>query len=481
MARTTIRPLAVLALALLLPAAGGAQVDTGAADFSRYVALGDSLTAGFMSGSLIREAQRNSYPSLVYQQVNGRAAGFEQPLVGHPGAPGVLVLRSLAPLVIGPEPGTGDPLNLLLQRPYDNLAVPGFRVADVIETVTGNPIIDLVLRGLGTQLEQAVFLQPTFATLWIGNNDALGAATTGIVLDGVTLTPLADFRADFSRIAGVLSGFGVQWAAATVPSVTSIPFVTTIPPVVVDPGTGQPVVIDGQPVFLLGTRGDGTAGPLGPDDFVLLTASPLLAQGFGIPAALGGNGQPLPNGVVLDADEAEVIGERVGAYNEHIRAVADLAGAGLVDANAIFAAIVADGFQLGGIGYGADFLTGGLFSYDGVHPAPLGYAIVANAFIEEINRTFGAAIQPVDLGRFVFGDEGRLPGTGVGVPVAGEPFVFSRRAWRNLRKALRIPGPRQLRRAARLAANRGGRAIVRPPATLRTKVVRVTTVRPSGR
>ena len=41
------------ALALLLPLSAFA-VDTGSADFTRYVAIGDSITAGFMSGGLFR-------------------------------------------------------------------------------------------------------------------------------------------------------------------------------------------------------------------------------------------------------------------------------------------------------------------------------------------------------------------------------------------------------------------------------------------
>ncbi|MCK7523016.1 MAG: hypothetical protein MZV64_37725 [Ignavibacteriales bacterium] len=39
--------------------------------------------------------------------------------------------------------------------------------------------IDLVLRGQGTQFAQAKALQPNFITLWIGNNDILGYATSG--------------------------------------------------------------------------------------------------------------------------------------------------------------------------------------------------------------------------------------------------------------------------------------------------------------
>src|SRR5688572_14912920 len=150
-----------LALAVPLPAAA-----LGQADFSRYVAFGDSLTAGFDSGSLVRSAQATSYPALLARQFG--TADFQQPLVTEPGIPAQLQLVSLAPLVIAPKSGRGDPANLNLPRPYNNMAVPGADIADLVGTITDNGgLHDLILRRLGfTQLEQGLSLRPTFATLW---------------------------------------------------------------------------------------------------------------------------------------------------------------------------------------------------------------------------------------------------------------------------------------------------------------------------
>jgi len=92
----------VLALALLLPVAAFA-VDTGSANFTKYVAIGDSLTAGFMSGSLYRSAQVNSYPALIHRQATGTDTGFDQPLISEPGIPAALELKSLVPLVVAPK------------------------------------------------------------------------------------------------------------------------------------------------------------------------------------------------------------------------------------------------------------------------------------------------------------------------------------------------------------------------------------------
>jgi hypothetical protein len=379
-----------LALALLLPLSAFA-VDTGTADFTRYVAIGDSITAGFMSNGLFQEAQRNSYPILIYRQATGATTGFEQPLVSSPGIPAQLELRSLSPLVIAPKPGFGAPLNLNLPRPYNNLGVPGARIHDTVATVTDNGgLHDLILRKQGTALQQAAALHPTFATVWIGNNDVLAAATSGRVIEGVTLTPVASFEADYRTIANTLAAVGAKLAFATIPDVTAIPFVTTISSFITLPS--------GQQVPLIGPN-----GPLTANDHVLLTAQAELAVGKGIPTALGGSGQPLSDSSVLDAGEIATITARVAAYNNIIRTVASEKNAALVDVNAQFNAVALHGLPVGGLTYSSSFLTGGLFSYDGVHPTAFGYAYLANLFIQSINGQYGGRIPLVNLYPFVFG------------------------------------------------------------------------------
>src|SRR5262249_23227852 len=132
-------------------------------------------------------------------------------------------------------------------------------------------------------------------------------------------------------------------------------------------------------------------------DRVLLTAAGELQAGKGIPLALGGSGQPLSNGVVLDASEVATITARVAAYNAAIASEANAAGAALGDANAILADIAHPGVSYGGIRFDSSFLTGGIFSYDGVHPTRFGYALVALKFIEAINAKFGTHIAPPNL------------------------------------------------------------------------------------
>ncbi|MDE0774508.1 MAG: G-D-S-L family lipolytic protein, partial [Ulvibacter sp.] len=55
--------------------------DAGDADFSNYVALGNSLTAGFADNALFVSGQQDSYPNIMAQQFSFVGGGdFTQPL-----------------------------------------------------------------------------------------------------------------------------------------------------------------------------------------------------------------------------------------------------------------------------------------------------------------------------------------------------------------------------------------------------------------
>ncbi len=327
----------------------------------------------------------------------------------------------------------GAPRNLALPRPYNNMAVPG---ATALDALTDNGagrggLSQAILRGIGSQVEQARALNPTFVTLWIGNNDVLGAAVNGTAVEGVTLTPRPLFRQTYAGIVAALRASGRTIVAANLPDVTSIPFVTTIPPVVVNPTTRQPVIVNGATVPLI-----GPAGPLAPNTLVTLAASTFLARGVGIPVALGGTGLPLPANVLLDAGEVATIRQYVDDNNAAIREIADAAGIRVLDVNGILRDLKQNGRTIAGVRLTADFLTGGVFSYDGVHPTDLGYAVIANEWIAAINAS-GGSLPPVDLTPFLgLSSRSAQAGTGASlsdVAGAGPWPEFSLEAWDQLR------------------------------------------------
>ncbi|MGH9442987.1 MAG: SGNH/GDSL hydrolase family protein [Thermoanaerobaculia bacterium] len=446
MKRSRVLPLAA---AMILVAAGVFAAPT----FSNYVAIGDSLTAGWQSGCLVARHQLRSYPATLAARFGMTVAGegdsdpspgkFQQPLAGEPGIPQPCYSLTLSAAGVGidfhaGEPG-GQPENSTLPRPYNNLGIPGSHSYDQVDKTTssGADIYSLVLRNFpgsplnGTSaVEQAIALQPTFITVWAGNNDDLDAVGSGTVIsdsclalnpaenglcDGITLTTIDKFTTKYTQILQTLHAAlpNATIVVVTLPDVTSIPFATTVPAVVINPATQQPVLDpSGHVIPLIGEKHDGTVAQVDPSTtLVTLGALPLEAQGLGIPCAVAPNlpacDHPLPDGhleldglhpgVLLYGDEVAAVLARNAAYNAAITTAAASIGAPVFDINAIFHDIRAHGKTYGGVTLTTTFLTGGIFGYDGVHPNNVGYAIVADEMIKFLNSTYGTKLARVDV------------------------------------------------------------------------------------
>jgi lysophospholipase L1-like esterase len=360
-------------------------------NFTNTVFLGDSLTAGYQSDSLLDSAQVHGWANLVATQ-----AGFNitLPLIAPPGAPSVLVLESLGPPpVIGQAPGVTTGRDNPATQATD-LAVPGAFVNDVVNTVPlANPttgeeqITQLVLGfpglGYGQPYSQATFAikaQPTTIFLWIGNNDALIADETGMPS---SMTSVSTFTTQYQALINLLTTMTpAHLVIANIPDVTQVPYLT--PAAVV---LGELSAETGLPTAVL-------SGLLGivPGDYVNDTG---LAE---ITAILGGTQKgPIDDAGVLSAAEVVTVQTQVTAFNQVIAASAKGANATLVDINALFAKVVANGLTINGYTGNASFL-GGFFALDGIHPTNTGYAVVANAFIDTMNSSINTKIPDVALG-----------------------------------------------------------------------------------
>jgi lysophospholipase L1-like esterase len=420
-------------LAICLVVLLGALPVAAQVDMSVYVALGDSLTAGFASGSLHEYYQQRAYPSLLAQQTG--VDMFALPLVSAPGIDAILHLESLSPTVILPSaPAPGAPINLQYPGPYNNLGVPGatlfdmlFTPGDVTNLLVGNTeniMFDIILRdGVNPAINQAIGLNPTFVTVWIGNNDILGAAVTGTPADLVTMTPVELFQPMYEQALGALAQLTTADVVVfTIPPVTAIPFVTTIPPYLDTPFGRFPLI--------------GSYGPLPEDALVTLGASGLLAAGIGIPVELGGTGLPLPEdidintgayGVVLRPEEITIINDRIAAFNNVITSTAAAFGYSVLDVHDIFTRIVQGELPMfGTIELSSDFLTGGIFSYDGVHPQNIGHGLIAMHLIDHINQTYGNSIPQVNMYAILQGETAKS--------AQQEEFVFTEEAFAQLQK-----------------------------------------------
>ena len=405
----------------------------GSADFTTFVALGDSYGAGVSSASLNERHQVWSWPAVIARQAgltlcppNAVAADhcWAQPLVSYPGIGPEYVLQSLT---VGPVPGSGQglPLMTTFARPYNNLSVPGATVGALLAITGAEPQSPgeptpvtfgrFILRGQGSQVAQAAALHPTFIAMWIGGNDFLGSVLSGT---DKALTSAADFKTRYEAVldqliaaapnAGMVVGNLPTGAGAL-----GAPVISFVPPVLVDPATRQPVLINGQPFFFIADLGGGNIGQLPPGSFVLLTALGKLRTGFGLPAAFAADprfaslpnlGKPLADSDVLTPTEMNAIFARVAEYNTIIQNAASARNIPVADINGLFNRVAA-GLHIGPFTITKDFVTGGFFSYDGFHLTDLGYLLFANEYIRTINNAYDTEIPLAGISQ-LFADNG---------------------------------------------------------------------------
>lgn len=233
------------------------ELTAGNADFSTFVSIGNSLTAGFTDNALFIASQQNSFPNLLSQRFSlvGGSGTFNQPLMSDNfggmtfGGTRILeprlVFNGAGPAglesLIGPiTPGT-DVTNILTGS-FNNVGVPGARSFHIAlpdygnisglltDPMTANPyFVRMASNPSATMLGDALAQNPTFVSLWIGNNDVLGFATSGgdQAIDGIT--PQGVFDASVQGIMDAVANSGAQAVVANIPDVTSLSFFSAVP------------------------------------------------------------------------------------------------------------------------------------------------------------------------------------------------------------------------------------------------------------
>lgn len=444
------------------------QVTSGEADFSRYISLGNSLTAGYRDGTLYSSGQSESYPSMIAGQMQLAGGGaFKQPMmpndvggfIGIPGFSGKLTLQmvngSLAPVESAPAAALDD---VTAGGPYQNMGVPGARVAHLLAdgygnkagltpvAPTANPYFVRFASTPGTSVvKDALKQDPTFISLWIGNNDVLLYATSGGADPAVPITPVdgpvgVGFSNTYAYLVEQLFPAGTKrkGVIANIPTVTNVPYFTRVPAM---PLTG---LTDAQVNQLntayaqynggllqaktLGAINDAeyqkrlikfTAGAVANGavivdkdlstvpglpkyrqttvkDLILLPASKVLT-----PQAGGGTSVPLDDKYVLTELETAKVLTATTAYNTAIKKAATDKGLAFVDMDAKMKELNSQsGIIWDGVRYTATFVTGGAFSLDGVHLTGRGYGIVANEFIKTINMRYKSTLPQVNPSKY---------------------------------------------------------------------------------
>lgn len=479
--------------------ADGLPLTAGSADFSKFVSVGNSLTAGFSDNALFIEGQVNAYPAILANQFALVGGGeFRTPLMND-NVGGLLLGGNIisGPRLFfngtGPAPVSGLPtteVSTVLTGPFNNMGVPGAKsfhlVASGYGNVAGVPLgqsnpyyVRFASSPSATILGDAVAQNPTFFSLWIGNNDVLSYATSGGIgtnqtgnlnpatYGGNDITDPNVFASVYSSLLDGLTAGGAKGVVANIPNVTSVPFFTTVPtnPIPGLPSAnatslnqlfgginaalagaglparyvtlladdGNPATVEANPLLIVDESlvnisaqitaaltpiyGAPTATFLGnlygqtrhasnaagSRDYILLTASGIIGTTTAsAPAPFNtvGVSFPMQDNAVLTADETAQVKTATDAYNATIQSLATAKGLAFVDANATLNQVASGGITANNFTVTSNFVTGGGFSLDGVHPSPRGYALIANKFFEAINATYGSNFKVVNIGNY---------------------------------------------------------------------------------
>ncbi|CAM1334192.1 SGNH/GDSL hydrolase family protein [Tenacibaculum aestuariivivum] len=226
-------------------------LEAGSVDFSKYIAIGASFTAGYTDGALFKVGQENSFPATLSSKFAMIGGGnFTQPLmndnIGGMVSGGVVqlnprfyfngsgptLLQEIPTTIIG-VPATG--------ANFSNFGIPGAKsfhfiapdygnVAGLMtDPMTANPYFVRMNSAESTLIAEAVSKKPTFFTLSeFGGNDVLGYAISGG--DGTNpITPLATFDFALGKVEEALKATGAKGVIANLPYITSLPHFTTVP------------------------------------------------------------------------------------------------------------------------------------------------------------------------------------------------------------------------------------------------------------
>lgn len=401
----------------------------GNVDATRYVAVGGSQTAGFADGALYYEAQEYSYPNLIAQQLKSIGGGeFRQPLmpyssvgIGFTGKSrsvlgyktDCLGATSLSPVPFDPSGGdmSGLAANVSAQGPFNNMAVPGMKLTHLGVQGYNNPFYQRMTGAASASvLQGATSVNATFFSFFLGEQDVLDYAMSGGTSGAMTPANGPDgigFDGTVNAAITALSANGARGAIANIPDVTVYPFFNTVPynGLKLDAGTAAQLnntlgglgfsFHEGSNAFVI----EDQSQPLGarqikPGELILLSV-PLDS----IKCHKMGTLLPIPNKYVLTLEEISEIRTQVNAYNVIISNTATSHGLALADVNA-FMKGVKSGVVFNGVAVNANFVSGGAFSLDGVHLNPMGHALLANVFINAMNKSFGSTVPRVDATKY---------------------------------------------------------------------------------
>lgn len=417
----------VLGLASCKPNLEPNAPERGDADFTSYLAVGNSTSAGFADGSLYLTGQLNSFPNILAQQFKTVGGGeFRQPLVN--GEHGWPVAKKVLGYVQGPcdtmasvvptdfsgaldTPGTYR--NIADQGPFNNIGVPGIKVIHygINGYAMANPFAARFFKDPATSnaLDQINRTNHTFFTVWEGMNDVLDYAVKGGDQGSGTITNSMQFSTAFDSVMSTVTRNGAKGVVVTIPNILSLPYFNAIP------AKGLRGIKEDQANKLnLAYNGTQVYFEIGDNYFVIEDTTE--ARGFrqirdgeyvrlelpqdSVKCAGWGTTKPIPGMYVITADEVAKINAALTDFNSSIIKNATKYQIPVLDLRDYYNEVKNNGTTYNGVDYNFNFVSGGVFSLDGVHLTGRGNALLANRIIDRINTHYGSTIPYVDVNMY---------------------------------------------------------------------------------
>lgn len=404
-------------------------------DFSKYIAVGNSLTSGYANSGLSLKGQEQSFPNMLAQEMKKVGGGeFLQPYfpAENYNGSGFLYLKALVNgqpqlgtvtdhLAIRGQTSDKKPLYIKYTGPINNLGVPGMRLDLAFAPGMGtlNPYFERLLPDNETATKKyvdfATTKDHTFFSFSLGNNDVLGYATNGAVTTDATNTLIAEqtFAGLYTEFISRLTSKEQKGVVATIPDVTAVPYFTTVTRQALLAGANAALAAKDPklPPFeniYIKTKTTPRAAT-DKDMFILPFSSAGLLGRQDLKDPATGIVNPYPYGLylqnpvgdnfVLDEAEAKMVQDRIVALNTTIKQVADSKKLAVADIYS-FLNKVKSGYQINGIAISNKYITGNIFSLDGVHLTPMGYAIMANVFVDAINAKYSTKLGKVNVSQY---------------------------------------------------------------------------------
>lgn len=393
------------------------KASSGTANFETVVFIGNSLTAGYRDGALYESGQMESFPAIIAQQLalgGLNTKEFKQPYMqNEAGFGGRRVLgpstdclgnTSLGPVLMPytTADSIANTVNISAEGPFNNLGVPGAKLQHLFTPLfQANPhFARFASNATSTIISLAQEQEPTFAVVWIGNNDVLGYALAGGAADAIT--PTETFRSMFNALEDSIFTGDTKGAICNIPSITATPFFTTIKPNSLVLAEAQVAGLNAAYEalshinFEVGNNFFVIEDATSPGGRRQITENELLLLSLpqdSLKCGGWGTAKPIPANFVLDETEIANIESAITSYNASIAALASgNNNIALVDMNSFFNNVHANGIRINGQSFSTAFVNGQLFSLDGIHLTGRGYAIAANQIIKAINNKFNANV-----------------------------------------------------------------------------------------